>query len=491
MAAAAPTKTPDVNQQIAMLAKSNADLQLTVTKTAESVKGMAELIEKASKPRYQTGRTPAALFNNGNAPHARSGEDPMGSRPYSFAKALGYIREVVPDEEAKVELGLHALLRKHYCQANGYNMQSAKSLLIPLGSALMMNAIDSDVAMECKAVVKGGKPTDPDEIAYYAKKFGVEKTLSWIDESLGGTLVPPPQQMELIELLRNNTALLLAGASEISMPPNGRAIWPRQTAAAQGFWLGEGQPGTESDQATGDLILTAKKAAAFTRVNNELFKWAGINAEQFVRNDLSKVLALLFDKAGLEGVGSNFSPKGLINYANITNYAASVTGANGNTLSPQDIYLMIAAVFGKNANFTSWVCRPELWGLIQSARWSTITAGDQAGGFVWGLLRAAADEAGIQRGADWHLGGYKMVQSTNVSNTRAKGSATNLSYILGGDFPDLKMAMSGVVEIALSTQGDAVFLADQTMIRAINFCDLAPAHEASFVFCDTVITGPT
>jgi HK97 family phage major capsid protein len=493
MAAAAPPKAApqlDVNQQIVALAEGNAVLTKNVTELVAVSKANQEMLEKASKPRYQNGRTPADIFNGGNAPHAREGEDVMGSRPYSFYKAMGSVRRnpFVSESEAKIEHDLSSRLGKIYSEQAGY-YKSPGSLLVPM-SWQFIATLDPELGAECKALTKGGPPTDPAEINYYMKKFGVEKTLSWIDESLGGSLVPPPQQMELIELLRNNAALLLAGASSISMPPNGRAIWPRQTAAAQGFWAGEGEPGVASDQATGDLILTAKKAMAFTRVNNELFRFAGINVEQFVRNDLAQVLALLFDKAGMEGVGSNKSPKGLIQYANITNFIASVTGANGNTLSPQDIYLMTAAVFGKNAKFTSWVLRPELWGLLQSKRWDTITAGDGAGGFVWGLLRAAGDDSGVERGASWHLGGYKMVQSTNVSNKRVKGSGTNLSYILGGDFPDLKIAMSGVVEIAQSTQGDQVFLNDETFIRAINYCDIAPAHEASFVWCDQLGTGP-
>jgi HK97 family phage major capsid protein len=483
----------DVNQQIAALAKSGADNAVLLKGVLDSQRAISDLLEKGRRPNYGRGRTPGELFNDGNAPHARVGEDPLSSRPYSFAKALGYIREITPDEDCKVELGLNAKLSQIYCQANGYHKSSAKAMLIPLSSELMKATIDYDMAMECKQLTKGGRPTDYEEVAWYARKFGqpyVQKTMSWIDESLGASTVPPPQLMELIELLRNNAALLAAGASEIGMPPNGRAIWPRQTSAAQGVWLGEGQSGTPSDQGTGDLILTAKKAAAFTRVNNELFKFSGINVEQFIRNDLAKVLGLLIDKTGLEGSGSNFSPKGLINYDNITKYTASVTGANGNTIQPQDIPLMIAAVYGKNAKFASWILRPELWGLIQSKRWDTITAGDGAGGFVWGLLQAASDKRDIELGASYHLGGHKMVQSTNVSNARTKGSGTALSYILGGDFPDYKVAMSGVVEISLATQGDAIFLADQTMVRAINYCDMAPAHEASFVFCDTLVTGP-
>ena len=488
-ASAAPTKAPklSIEEQISSLAESNAALIKTVSELAVVSKTNGDLLEKASRPRYRDGHTPSSLFGGGNAPFARKGESVLTSRPYSFAKALGWVNNAVSDEDAKVEINLHNTLQKVYCQSNGYHKATPNALLVPLSSQIMMETIDNDVAKEVRAVTKGGPPTDPDEVRYYAKKFGIEKTLSWIDESLGGSLVPPPQMMELIELLRNNAALLLAGASEIGMPPNGRAIWPRQTAAAQGYWLGEGQPITPSDQATGDLVLTAKKAAAFTKVNNELFKFGGINVEQFVRNDLTQVLALLFDKAGLEAVGSNFTPKGLIQYANITAHTASVTGATGNTFAPQDVYKMIAKVFGKNAKFTSWIMRPELWGKIQAARWDTITAGDQLGGFVWGLLRSTEDSPGIGRDAKWHLGGYKLVQSTNVSNTRVKSTGIDLTYVLGGDFPDLKMAMSGVVEISMSTQGDTPFQNDQTWIKAVNFCDIAPAHEASFVWCDQLI----
>lgn len=430
--------------------------------------------------------TPGELFNDGNAPGVRRGESAVSSRGYSFLKMIGAMAKVIPYEDAKVEVDLANRLHKAYNE-QGFIKAEANSLMAPFASSHMCD-INKDLSREVRQVVKAGTDGyDAAEANHYRQKYwSREKALSWIDETSGGALVAPPMQGELIELLRNNEALLQAGARDVGMPPNGRIVFPRQTSAAQSYWVGESVNITPSQPGTGDLILSAKKLACLIKIPNELFRFSSISVEQFVREDIAMVMGLRLDKSLLEALGSNVEPKGLINFAGINPITASTTSGTGDTFQPNDVGAMIAAVEEVNATFKSWIMRPAMYSKIIHRRADAVVADDGKGPFMFNTWREVGDNMNQARGKSGMLEGYPVIKSTNVSKVRTKGGAANLSYILGGDFADYIIALGGVIEFVLSTQGDTPITQDQTWIRGIQYADGGPRHEASFVMCDTL-----
>jgi len=211
--------------------------------------------------------------------------------------------------------------------------------------------------------------------------------------------------------------------------------------------------------------------------------------EMFLREDISRVLALRLDKSLLEAAGSTNEPKGLINYAGITSHTATTVGSNGNTLEPEDISQMIGKVEEQNASFKAFVMRPLMYAAIANRRADAVSAGDKKGPFVFNMFRELNANIDFSRGAPGNLYGCPVYKSTQISGARSKGSASNLSYILGGDFSDYLVAMSGAIEFQISTQGDTPFTTDQTWYRGIMYCDGAPRHEASFVLCDNLVVS--
>lgn len=465
--------------------KSSATLADILTKMTEIQtvqKQHADTMAELSKPGYR--HNPATLFNGGRAPGARDGEDPMGSRGFSFVKLFGAIAKVIPPEGAKIEIELSQRLQKAYVNDAGYVKGEANSVLAPFCSAHLCD-VDASLGNEVYQVIKAGTSGyDPGEVHYLRQKY-FGKALSYLDETVGGALVGPPMQGELIELLRSNEALMQAGARDIGMPPNGRITYPRQTGGATAYWVGQSQTITDSSPGTGDVILTAKKLACLVKIPNELFRFASLSVEQFVREDIARVMQLKLDKSLLEAVGSNVEPKGLINFA-INAHTAAVTSGTGDTFQPEDVGDMISAVEEVNATFKAWIMRPKMYNKVVHRRADAVAANDGKGPFMFNTWRQVGDNMNLERGKSGMLEGYPVIKSTNVSNVRAKGGATNLSYILGGDFADYLLALGGVVEFVLSTQGDTPFTQDQTWIRGILNADGAPRHEASFVLCDTL-----
>ena len=81
------------------------------------------------------------------------------------------------------------------------------------------------------------------------------------------------------------------------------------------------------------------------------------------------------------------------------------------------------------------------------------------------------------------------MRSSQVSNTRTKGSGGDLTYILLGYFPDWVVARMGVMEFLASGLGDTALVNDQTVLRGIQHIDAGPRHAASFVLCDSLVVA--
>jgi hypothetical protein len=87
------------------------------------------------------------------------------------------------------------------------------------------------------------------------------------------------------------------------------------------------------------------------------------------------------------------------------------------------------------------------------------------------------------------LHGTRVVRSSQVSATRAKGAASDLTYILLGYFPDWVVARMGVMEFLASGLGDTALQNDMTYLRGIQHIDAGPRQAASFVLCDTLVVS--
>jgi HK97 family phage major capsid protein len=458
------------------------------TATSQDTNPLADRVTqlRESLAALEADRTKSRGSVPGGAPHARVGEDPLTSRGYSFLKLFGLMSGAIKKENCKVEVDMHERLTRNWFEAYGAMKSEANTILAPLGSALLPRNTRSEVefADEVQAIVKAGTyGYDPEELRHLSNRV---KTLSWQNETAMGSLVAPPQMGELIEVLRNNEVFLQCGARYVPMPANGRYVFPRQTGTGTAYYPGENRPITESEPTTGDVTLQAKKVAAIVKLSNELSRYASISAEAFVREDMSRFLALRMDKELLEGVGSANAPKGIINY-NITRHTSLGTPADGNSgfpFQPEDVIQMIAKVEENNATFRSFVMRPLMFAWIANRRADAVSANDAKGPFMFNIVRDIAQDMNVTRTMAAHLSGYPVYKSTQISNARTRGSGSNMSYILGGDFSDFIIAMSPTIEFAMQGVGDTAFASDQTWILAILMHDGAPAREASFVMCD-------
>ena len=478
-------------------------------------------------------------FNDGVAPYGRRGEDIMSSRGFSFQKLMscrGYNANQ-KDEVAKIELDLCGrFAQKMMSIPGGWVPKHRDSVLIPLCEQWLTpvekQAIGYDMVHEIKSIMDAGVAgcdsgeirywqqkmldaaglgqkvgNDPDELRFYnefrefrdkqltGQKAAVTPTLpmSWVNEGIGGSFVPPALQGPAIDLLRNQSAFLNSGATVVPLPPQGTAVYPRMTSAPQGGWLGENTAGTPSQPSTGQLTLRAKKAYSLVIFPAESLRFASPALEQMIRSQMFQTVSLTFDLAAIYGQGSDNVPLGVVTQAYPTAPAVNpgigiVTPSTSATqLAGQDIYQFLSLIEQHNGQGiyapTNWIMNPKMLYGIAQGRWTSYSAGLNTGGFLFDFTR------GMDGKVTPTLAGLPVTKTNQISLNRNAGSygapnAGTTVICLNG--PQMLMGIWGALEWSQTDGGIQLFAADQVAVRALLTCDSGASQPGLISLVDGV-----
>lgn len=230
-----------------------------------------------------------------------------------------------------------------------------------------------------------------------------------------------------IDMLRNRAVLAGLGATIISDMVGPFAL-PKQTSAGAAYWVAEGVAPTESAPAIGQVAFTPATLGCYTDITRKLTKQTGLDSEMFVRNDLNKVIAIELDRAGVNGSGSGAEPTGILQDSGITTVAI---GTNGGAPTWAKLVEMESTVAAANADagtmgyLTSCLGRGKL----------KVTEKGSAGypTFLWG--------------DNDQMNGYRAMATNQIPTNLSKGSGTNLTAVIFGDFSSLIMALWGGIDI--------------------------------------------
>ena len=146
---------------------------------------------------------------------------------------------------------------------------------------------------------------------------GMRRDLTVGTASAGGNMVATTLQAgSFIDLLRNRMVIQRLGATVLNGLVGDVAI-PRQTGGATAYWVAESGAPTESAQTIDQVTMAPKTLGAYTDISRKLMIQASVDAEMFVRNDLTRVIGLAVDYAALYGSGSSNQPTGVKNQSGI------------------------------------------------------------------------------------------------------------------------------------------------------------------------------
>jgi HK97 family phage major capsid protein len=471
----------------------------------------AEILKEVTALRGEVAETKAALARaeavrdtgaatargvhipSGAAPYARKGENIMGSRGFSFGKIFGSLAGHISPDEAKIE---HMLCQKtmDIAQKGRYSCVPNKpSCLVPIWpDGFNESMCSNDDYYEMKGLLAHGvSKADPDEMDYWHKKAytapgqkaAPSPSMSWTDQSQGGTFVPPAMFGQPIELLRSREALMNAGCTVMPMSPSGRITFPRLITPTTAAGTLENTQGTAVNPTTGALELMAKKVMSLVLLPNELLRFASPAVEALIRADVFKTVALQLDKNLLEGAGSQTQTLGLATMGAAAGNPyglAIVTPSAANQLAGQDAYAFMSAVEENNGDPEGgrggWIMRPKMAYAWYQARWTPYSGGTSQGGFLFEITR------GLDGKAVKNLAGYPITSTVQVSNTRG----SNQTYILFAPWEDYILSLFGAIEFVQTTEGYNLTSSDQTLLRCILTGDGGPRHPGVFAFCDNL-----
>jgi HK97 family phage major capsid protein len=271
------------------------------------------------------------------------------------------------------------------------------------------------------------------------------------------------QGANFIELLRNKMRVREAGATVLEGLVGNQTL-PRQTGGVQGQWLAEGVAPNQVDQTYDSVSLTPKGVSASTRVTLLSLMQSSVGLEALTIRDIVNAIALAADFACINGSGIGAEPKGILKTAGIQ---PVIMGVNGGALSNVDPLVdMETLVASSNVDDTAlrYMTNAKVVGALKKIKSTT-------GEYLFsGRDRDLPTAVG-------NVNTYDVLRSNQVPSNGAKGTGTNLSSIVFGDWSQLLIGEWGalVLDVEKVPGNPGAF-----NINALQFMDCAVAQPKAF-----------
>ena len=275
----------------------------------------------------------------------------------------------------------------------------------------------------------------------------------------------------IIDVLLPNTVLDGLGVTRFDNL-TGNLDLPKASTQPAAGWNTENGTATEKSPAFSKVTFSPKRLASYIQVSNQLLNQSSNSIDAYVRNYLAQSMAQELEKAAIKGGGSN-EPVGIIGNAS-TNViyaggaASNSTNANGAAIVWADVVNAMKEVEADNAMGQAYLTNPLVKAAMQ-------TTGRQASGVEGNFI--------LQSGMG-ELNGYNMAVTTNVPSDLAKGSATDLSALIFGDFSKLAIASWGGMELTVDPYSGATAGLTNMVLNA--YLDVNLLHPEAFAVCKDI-----
>jgi HK97 family phage major capsid protein len=268
-------------------------------------------------------------------------------------------------------------------------------------------------------------------------------TLSTNLSSAGGFLVPEPLSNRVIDLARNRSYVVQAGAGTVPMTSSTLDI-AKLLSDPTVSWYAENGTIAETDVTFGRASFKANKMACVVRMSNELLEDAA-NVQTIVENAIASAIALELDRTAIVGTGAG-QPLGVVNGTNIN----TVTSVG--TLADYDDFIdAVFAVRGYNFEPNAAMYSP--------------TTGKKLAKMVTGL---ASDLTKLVPPADF--ANLQKYVTNQIGDTVA----------VVGDWSQYMIGLRSQIRIDVSREADTSFMKNQVLIRATYRGDGMPLNPRAF-----------
>ena len=319
-----------------------------------------------------------------------------------------------------------------------------------------------------------------DEIALRSGKeargFYVPANINWGQRdqtksptSAGGFLVGTDHLADqFIEALYGRLTVASLGARIMQGLKGDIAIPKLSASVTNSAFVAEGAAPSEGAATFSQVTMSPKTLAAYVDVSRRLTQQSDPSVEQVLRNDIINTFARRIDDAAIEGGATN-GPSGIIANSG-TNVVAM--GTNGAAITYAKVVEMMKAVEEDNAliNSSAFLTNPKV---IAALRTTARQANGVEGNFIMD--------------ANQSILGTNVASSTIVPSDLAKGTGSNLSAMVYGDFSQVMIGFWSGVDVvvdqsSLSTSGG-------TRLAFFQDLDVAIRYPESFSVIKDIIAS--
>lgn len=223
---------------------------------------------------------------------------------------------------------------------------------------------------------------------------------------------------------------------------------PRMASGATGYWVGDDEDVTESQQEFDKISLSPKTVGALVEITRRQLVQSSLDMEGLVRRDIARQMALTIDLAALYGTGGDSQPTGVANTSGIN----SVTFAAAGKPTFAELVQMESEISADNADVASML-------YLLNAK-------------LRGHCKTSEKFGGSNGQTIWENGNTINGYSTEVTNQMSAGE------VLFGNWADLICGMWGGLDLTV----DPYTHSAKGRVRVVAFedVDFALRHVESF-----------
>jgi HK97 family phage major capsid protein len=242
----------------------------------------------------------------------------------------------------------------------------------------------------------------------------------------GGNLVATDLQ-EPIAFLRPAPLMETMGATYLT-GLTGNLRFPKNEGGIVASWEGETDKTDESANTYGYVDSIPKRLSVTVPISLQNLMQSSIDLEMYTINEINQAIANALDLAAVNGTGTG-QPLGILNNTNVN---AIATGTNGSAPSWDMIVDAETSVFVENANAArmNYLVNPKTRGKLKKTKHE-------------------AGDLNYIMGVDGNVNGYASAVSNHIPSNLAKGTGTNLSAMIFGDFSQLLINQWGFMDLSV------------------------------------------
>lgn len=273
---------------------------------------------------------------------------------------------------------------------------------------------------------------------------------------------------KFIDSLKPQVRVLELGATTLFGLIENASI-PRMTVGTSAEWIAEDAAATESSPQFDSVDLTLKQLSANARLSRRQMKQSLPALDQMLTQDMRNQIAVALDRAAIAGTGTGTQPRGILSTPGIHTRAM---GANGGAITWAALTALAALVKGANvaADSLGWLTNHKVEGAMHSTPRVTGTE----------TMILSPDEA------DPVIARHPARFSGNVPGNLTKGSGTNLSALIFGNWSDLLIGQWGGVDVIVDDATEAS--KGNVRIAAHSEWDIAVRHAEAFGAITDIVT---